>query len=97
MKKKNIYFNKVIVVGFVKRLLMMTMKKLEIIVTLLVNKEVQHIGTATYKNFQLTKKIFIIFHNLKNYNSHLIFSVFYNFNLKISVIPNGLEKYMAFF
>ena len=39
----------------------------------------------------------MIFHNLKGYDSHLIFSVFYKFNLKISVIPNGLEKYMAFF
>ena len=38
--------------------------------------------------FQLTKKIFIMFHNLKNYESHLIFSVLYKFNLKISLIPN---------
>ena len=28
---------------------------------------------------------------------HLIFSVLHKFNLKINVIPNGLEKYMAFF
>ena len=40
-------FNKVIVVGFVKRLLMMTMKKLEFIVTLLVNLEEQLIGIVT--------------------------------------------------
>ena len=33
VKKKNIYFNKVIVVGFVKSLLTMTKKKLEITVT----------------------------------------------------------------
>ena len=32
-KKKNIYFSKVVVVGFVERLLMMTIKKLEIIAT----------------------------------------------------------------
>ena len=49
------------------------------------------------RNFQLTKRIFIIFHNLKCYDSHLIFSVLYKFNLKIGVVPNGLEKYMAFF
>ena len=47
MNKKNIHFNKVIVVGFVKRLLMMTMKELEIIVTLQVNLEEQLIGIVT--------------------------------------------------
>ena len=34
---------------------------------------------------------------MKGYDSHLIFSVLYKFNLKTNVIPNGLEKYMAFF
>ena len=48
-------------------------------------------------NFQLTKKIPVIFHNLGGYNSHLIFSEPNKFNVKINVIPNGLEKYMAFF
>ena len=48
-------------------------------------------------NFQLTKKIPIIFHNLKGYDSHLIFSELHKFNLKVDVIPNGLEKYMALF
>ena len=48
-------------------------------------------------NFQLTKKILVIFHNLRGYDSHLIFSELNKFNVKISVIPNGLEKYMAFF
>ena len=48
-------------------------------------------------NFQLTKKIPVIFHNLKGYDSHLIFSVLHKFDVKISVIPNGLEKYMVFF
>ena len=47
--------------------------------------------------FQLTKKIPVIFPNLKGYDSHLIFSELNKFNLKISVIPNGLEKYMALF
>ena len=45
----------------------------------------------------MTKKIPVIFHNLKGYDSHLIFSELNKFNVKISVIPNGLEKYMAFF
>ena len=48
-------------------------------------------------NFQLTKRIPVIFHNLGGYDSRLIFSVLHKFNLKINVIPNGLEKYMAFF
>ena len=34
---------------------------------------------------------------MKGYDSHLIFSVLHKFNLKINVIPNALEKYMAFF
>ena len=46
-------------------------------------------------NFQLTKKIPVIFHNLNGYDSHLIYSELPKFNLK--VIPNGLETYMAFF
>ena len=48
-------------------------------------------------NFQLTKNMPVIFHSLKGYDSHLIFSELHKFNLKIDVIPNGLEKYMAFF
>ena len=39
----------------------------------------------------------MIFHNLKGYDSHLIFKELSKFNgLKISVIPNGFEKNMAF-
>ena len=48
-------------------------------------------------NLKITKKVPVIFHNLKGYDSHLIFKKLSKFNgLKISVIPNGLEKYMAF-
>ena len=46
---------------------------------------------------QLTKKVPVIFYNLRGYESHLIFSELDKFDVKISVIPNGLEKYMAFF
>ena len=46
-------------------------------------------------NFQLTK--IVIFHNLRGYSSHLIFNELDKFDVKISVIPNGLQKYMAFF
>ena len=48
-------------------------------------------------NLQLTKKIPVIFHNLKGYDGHLIFSELHKFNLKVDAIPNRLEKYMAFF
>ena len=38
----------------------------------------------------------MIFHNLKGYDGHLIFKELGKFNnVEISVIPNGLEKYMA--
>ena len=48
-------------------------------------------------NFELTKNIPVIFYNLKGYDGHLIFSELHKFNLKVDVIPNGLEKYMTFF
>ena len=34
---------------------------------------------------------------MRGYDSHLIFNEFEKFDVKISVIPNGLEKYMVFF
>ena len=45
----------------------------------------------------MTKKFPIIFQNLRGYDSHLIFRELIKFHVKIDVIPNGLEKYMAFF
>ena len=48
-------------------------------------------------NLQLTKKVLVIFYNLPGYDSHLIFCELHKFDVIISVIPNGLEKYMAFF
>ena len=45
-------------------------------------------------NFHLTEKVPLIFHNLRGYNSHLIFSELDKFDVKISVIPNGLEILM---
>ena len=58
-------------------------------------REVWLLGVVT--NFQLTKKVPVIFHNLRAYNSHLIFCELNKFDVKIRVISNGLEKYMAFF
>ena len=91
MKKKNIYFNKVTVVGVVDWWEKVT--------------DHDHVtgkfrGAALGSgniNLQLTKKVPVIFHNFRGYDSHLIFSEFDKFDVKISVISNGLEKYMAFF
>ena len=47
-------------------------------------------------NLKIPKKVSVIFHNLKGYDSHLIFKELSRFNMKISVIPNGLEKCTAF-
>ena len=38
----------------------------------------------------------MIFHNPKGYGSHIIFKGLSKFNCRVSVIPNGLEKYMSF-
>ena len=47
-------------------------------------------------NLKLTKKIPVVFHNLRGYDSHLIIKEISKFDVKVSVIPNGLEKYMPF-
>ena len=47
-------------------------------------------------SLKITKKAPVIFHNLKGYDSHLIFKELNKFDCKISVIPSGLEKCMAF-
>ena len=96
MKKKNIYLNKVTVVEFVKNLLDNDEGKV---------RDHCHVtgkfrGAAHWNcniNFWLIKKVPVIFHNLRGYDSHLIFNELNKFNVKISVIPNGLEKYMEFF
>ena len=48
-------------------------------------------------NLKLMTKGPLIFYNLRGYDSHLSFSWLYKFDVKVTVIPNGLEKYMAFF
>ena len=52
-------------------------------------------GTAHWscnKNFQLTKKVPVTFHNLRGFDSHLSFCELNQFNVKIDVIPDSLEK-----
>ena len=45
---------------------------------------------------KLTKKFSLIFHNLRGCESHLIMQEIGKFDIKVNVIPNGLEKYMVF-
>ena len=47
-------------------------------------------------NLRLTKKVLLIFHDLWRYDSHLMIMGLGKFNVKVNVIPNGLEKYMEF-
>ena len=76
-----------------KTLLIMMKKKLQIIIT------GKFRGAAHWNcniNIQLTKKVPVIFHNFRGYDSHLIFNEIEKTDVKIDVIPDGLEKYMAF-
>ena len=47
-------------------------------------------------NFKISKKVSVVFHNLKGYDGHLIMKELSNFDVVIDVIPNGLKNYMAF-
>ena len=47
-------------------------------------------------NLKLTKKVLVIFHNLRAYDGHLIMQEIGKFDVKLIVIPNGLIKYIAF-
>ena len=47
-------------------------------------------------NLKLAKKLLAIFCNLRGYDSHFIMWEIGKFDVKVSVILNGLEKLMAF-
>ena len=46
-------------------------------------------------NLKISKKVVVIFHNLRGYDSRLIFKELSKLNCGVSVIPNRLEKYMS--
>ena len=46
-------------------------------------------------NLKLNQKIHVVFLELQNYDSYLTMQELSKFNLKINVIPNGLQKYMS--
>ena len=48
-------------------------------------------------NLQLTKKVPVMFQNLRGCDSHLIFCELKNFDVKIDARPDRLKKYMAIF
>ena len=56
-------------------------------------------GSAHYvcnRSYRLTNKISVTFHNLRGCDLHLIVQEIGKFNKVINVIPNNMEKYMAF-
>ena len=47
-------------------------------------------------NLRLKKRIPVVFHNLRGYDSHLIMQAIGKTSKKLEVIPNNLEKYVSF-
>ena len=47
-------------------------------------------------NYKYTDKVPVIFHNLREYDSHFIMQEIGKFKKKINLIPNNMEKYLAF-
>ena len=93
MKKENIYFQKVIVVGFCKKFINDNNNEEKVRDHCRVTGKFR--GAAHWNcnvNFQLTKNVHVIFHNLRGYDNHLTFNELYKFDVKFKVIPNGLEK-----
>ena len=54
---------------------------------------------AAHNKFNLklgiSRKLPIIFHNLQRYDGHIIFKELNNFDVDISVLPKGIDKYMS--
>ena len=73
MKKKNIYFNKVTVVGFVKKLIDNDEEKVRDHCHVAGKFRGAAHGSCNI-NLQLIKNVPVLFHNLRGYDSHLIFN-----------------------
>ena len=43
----------------------------------------------------MKSQISVVFHNLKNYDSHVVIQELGKFSLKVNVIPNALEQCMS--
>ena len=56
-------------------------------------RESAHTDSLSYR---LTNKIYVIFHNLRGYDSYLTMQEIGKFNKDINIIPNNMGKYMAF-
>ena len=96
MKMKNNNFKQVLFVGYVKNIFENDDEKASD------HSRItgKFTGAAHWSyniNFQLTKKVPVIFSNFRGYDSNLFFRELNKFDVKIDVIPNGLQKYMAFF
>ena len=48
-------------------------------------------------SYRLISKIYVIFHNLRGYDSHLIMQEIGKFNKGIKVIPNNMKKIYGFY
>ena len=46
-------------------------------------------------NVRFPRKLTTIFHNFQGYDRHIIFKELNTFNVDISVIPKGIDKYMS--
>ena len=98
MKKKKIYFKKVIVAGFEKKLIYNKNNEEKVIDHCHVTGKFRGAAHREYNvNLKLTRKVPVIFNNLRSYDIHLIFNKLDKFDVKIKVIPNGLQKDMAIF
>ena len=94
-------FNQVINVGYVINFLLMKIKKVRDQDNITGKFWSYHkmIGGSAHSdyniNLKLTKKVNVIFHNLRGYDSNLIMQEIGKFDVKVNVKSNRLEKYMA--
>ena len=47
------------------------------------------------KKLRIPRKLLLIFYNLQGYDAHITFKELNNFDVDVSVIPKGIDKYMS--